>query len=149
MYLTVARLASNGVAMTGCGAVFARKSKTVSVGFGDLNYGFVLPLAGEGIGNTGIDRHLKGSHEIQLGDGSPSGHHIVMSALDQRTVMILLGSKPRDIGGVILAYATPESPYWEKVVRVMNEGGSSSVVGIAGMARANPDGTVGIYVLTG
>ena len=140
--------------------MFGRKStsKSVTVGFGDLNYGFVLPLKGDGITSTGIDRAFNwskavklynGSRDVQLGDGSPSGHHIVMSVLDQRTVMILLGSKPREIGGVILEYATPEKPYWDKVVRVVNQGGSQTVVGIDGIARLNPNGTVVIYVITG
>ena len=138
--------------------MWGRKSKTVSVGFGDLNYGFVLPLEGEGISNTGMDRAFSGasavklndgSRDVQLGDGSPTGHHVIMSVFAPGTVAVLLGSEPREIDGVILGYASPQSPFWEKVVSVMNQGGSQTVVGIPGIARRNADGTVGVYVITG
>lgn len=134
------------------------KSASVSVGYGDPTHGFVVALEGEGIANTGMDQAFKGSsafkldngsRDVQLGDGSPTGHHIIMSVLTQDTVMILLGSKPRDIGGVVLEYARPESPYWQKVVQVMNQSGTPQVVGIPGIARMKPNGTVGIYVITG
>jgi hypothetical protein len=63
--------------------------------------------------------------------------------------MILRSSKPREIGGVILEYATPASRYWDDVVRVMASGGSSYVVGIPRTVCVVPDGTVSVYVLTG
>lgn len=135
-----------------------KKPETTSVGFGDPSQGFVLTLSGEGVSNSGIDAALNGvnalslddgSRGIAVGDGSPSGHPINMSVITQDTVVIMLGSKPGELGGVILEYATPSSLHWEQVVRVMNDCGSSSVVGLPGMARSNPDGTVSVYVITG
>lgn len=84
-----------------------------------------------------------------IGEGSASGHHISMSVIDARTVVITLSSIPRDLGGVILAHATPETPYWEKVVRTMNTGDSPYMVGVPGLARHAKDGTVEIFVVTG
>ena len=71
-----------------------------------------------------------------------------MSVIPGGPVMILLSSKPRDVGGIILGYATPESPYWAKVVDVVNRGTSPYVVGISGLVRAEPNGTVSVYVAT-
>ncbi|WP_206475283.1 hypothetical protein [Microbacterium sp. KRD172] len=157
-WLALTMIAIKTLTSTGSIAMWGRKKKATSVGFGDLNNGFVLTLSGEGASNSGVEaafnesRALRledGSRGIQLGDGSPSGHHIIMNVMTHDTVMITLGSKPGELGGVILGYATPTSPHWEQVVHVMNESGSQAVVGLPGIARTNPDGTVGIFVITG
>lgn len=126
-----------------------KKSRGPRVSFGDPNHGFVVPISSEGLKNSGFDRHLHagGSEEAVIGDGSPSGFHIVMSALGDSTVMILLGGKPRDIGGTVLGYATPTSPYWQKVLQVM-AGASQTVVGIPALVRAEAGGGASVYVVT-
>ncbi|GEM_PF-3453692 len=138
--------------------MWGRKAKRTSVGFGDPNLGFVLTLSSEGTLSSRMDAAFEepgalsledGSRGVQLGDGSATGHHINMSLITRDTVVIMLGAKRGELGGVILAYATPSSPYWEQVVQVMNEAGTPSVVGIPGIARINSDGAVDIYVITG
>ncbi|MDX2401415.1 hypothetical protein [Microbacterium algeriense] len=138
--------------------MWGRKTKTTSVGFGDPNLGFVLILSGEGITSSRMGAAFEepsalrledGSRGVQLGDGSPTGHHINMSLITQDTVVIMLGAERGELGGVILEHATPASPHWAQVVQVINEAGTPSVVGIPGIARSNPDGTVGIYVISG
>ncbi len=138
--------------------MWGRRTKTTSVGFGEPALGFVLTLSGEGITSSRMDVALQdpsalrledGSRGVQLGDGSPTGHHISMNVITQDTIVIMLGSEPGVPGGVILEYATPSSPFWEQVLQVMNEAGTPSVVGIPGIARTNSDGTVGVYVITG
>lgn len=129
--------------------LFRRKSKRVSIKFGDPEFGFVLPLAAESIEKSGLGRHLHGVGEVPLGDGVESGHHIVMGVVTQDSVLVVLSSKPRDVGGVVLTTAHPGSHYWDKVVRLMSEHGSPYATSIPGLARKMPDGTVEIYVITG
>lgn len=119
------------------------------VQFGDPRLGFTLSLVGEGISSSGIEQYLRGSNELVIGDGSASGHHISMSVIDARTVVIVLSSKPRDTGGVILSHATPASPYWDKIVRTVNTGDSPYLVGVPGLVRRALDCSVEIFVITG
>lgn len=121
---------------------------SVPIVFGDPRFGFVLQLSVETVAKTGINKALVDGDEGFIGHGSPSGHHMVMSAITAQYVVVVLSSEPGSIEGMLLDNVTPESPHWRNVVTVVNRAANSMVVGIPGLVRRVDDGTFEIYVVT-